>query len=615
LPRRQDENSTDAVNRILLSSSVFRWILGWLVIMGGLVGVGRGAEDSDQVVLQLKWRHQFQFAGYYAAVQQGYYREAGLNVLLLEAKPGEDPVQAVLRGRADFGVGTSELLLERARGEPVVLLATIFQHSPLVLLTRKTEQTPDLQSLHDQPIMLEPQSAELLAYFKYEGVDPAKLHVVHHSFEVYDLIAGKVAAMSAYLTDEPFRMKQAGVDYQVFTPRSGGIDFYGDNLFTTEGQIRQFPERVRKFREASLRGWEYAMAHAEEINDYIQQNYHPKKSRAHLDYEAEQMQQLLHPGLIEIGHSNPGRWRHMAATYAEFGMMPADFDLTEFLYDPNPQPDHRWAYWSIGAASVMALIALGWVWPLYRINQKLRAAKEAAESADQAKSRYLAFMTHELRTPLNGIIGVVNLLRGSKLETAQQHNVDLLAHAAQNQLRLIDGVLDYAKLEAGVLDLDRQAVDLKSLVGEIGELFQVVAKAKGIRLAVEFSETVPPTVVTDTTRLRQILGNLLANAVKFTAKGEVKLTVAATEDVPNGRVGLQFTVVDTGIGMDAVTLNRLFTPYMQASPAVGREFGGTGLGLVIARRLAQAMGGDITVKSHWGEGSSFTVRILADRAV
>lgn len=563
------------------------------------------------MVLQLKWRHQFQFAGYYAAVQQGYYREAGLNVLLVEANPGVDSADVVLRGKADFGVGTSELLLRRAQGDPVVLLATIFQHSPLVLLVRKTEETPDLQALHDLPIMLEPQSAELLAYFKYEGVDPEKLRIEHHTFEVYDLIAGKVAAMSAYLTDEPFRMKQAGVDYLIFTPRAGGIDFYGDNLFTTEAQIRQYPERVRKFREASLRGWEYAMDHPDEINDYIQWHHQPKKSRAHLDFEAEQMRQLLHPGLIEVGHSNPGRWRHMANTYAEFGMMPPDFDLTGFLYNPNPRPDYRWAYWSIGIISVVALVALGWVWPLYRINKKLRVAKETAEAADMAKGRYLAFMTHELRTPLSGIIGLIDLLRDSKLDADQRRSMDLLDHAAQTQLRLIDGVLDYAKLEAGRLELELAETDLSALIHELGNLFRVVAHRHGITLESEMKPGVPERVMIDPVRLRQILSNLLANAVKFTSTGGVRLTVENGGPTVAGGVHLVFTISDTGIGMDADTQARLFRPYVQGSVAVSRQFGGTGLGLHISRQLALMMGGDITVESTPGAGSTFTVRIVA----
>ncbi|HEY1110962.1 MAG TPA: ABC transporter substrate-binding protein, partial [Opitutaceae bacterium] len=191
----------------------------------------------ERVVLQLKWQHQFQFAGYYAAAAKGYYREAGLDVEMREAVPGRDPVEEVLAGDAQYGVGTSELVLLRGQGKPVVVLAAIFQHSPLVLLVPQSSGVTDLHGLAERPIMIEPQSAELLAYFKHEGVDPAKLKIVHHTFSVDDLVSGRVAAMSAYSTDEPFQLRQAGRAFLTFTPRAGGIDFYGDNLFTTEAEI------------------------------------------------------------------------------------------------------------------------------------------------------------------------------------------------------------------------------------------------------------------------------------------------------------------------------------------------------------------------------------------
>lgn len=564
----------------------------------------------ESVTLQLKWRHQFQFAGYYAAMAQGYYEAAGLDVTLLEAEPGKDPVAAVLDGRADYGVGTSELLLLRGQGQPVVVLATIFQHSPLVLLARQSREITDLQTLHDQPIMIEPQSAELFAYFENEGIEPDRLQIVHHTFDVADLVAGRVAAMSAYVTDEPFLMEQAKVPHLVFTPRAGGIDFYGDNLFTTEAQIRAHPDQVRKFREASLRGWEYAMAHPDEIIDYILREFGDRKSREHLEFEAMQMARLLHPGLIEIGHTNPGRWRHMADTYAEFGMLPADFDLAGFVYDADPQPDYRWAYWSLGILGAVALAAVGWLLPLQRLNRQLRVAKEAAEAADLAKTRYLAFMTHELRTPLNSIIGLIDLMRDSGMNDSQRSELDLMDHAAQTQLRLIDGVLDYAKLEAGRLALAPVETDLPKLVAELGNLFRVVALRRGVTLETAMQPDVPERVLVDVMRLRQILSNLLANAVKFTTAGSVRLTVATAGKTARGTIQLVFAVSDTGIGMDAATRAQLFKPYVQGGAEVSRKFGGTGLGLYIARQLAVIMGGDIAVHSTPGEGSTFTVTVV-----
>lgn len=153
-------------------------LASWIAL--GAAGGAVAAEPPsppEHVTLQLKWKHQFQFAGYYAAVAQGYYREAGLDVTLREAEPDKDPVEEVLQGRAEFGVGTSELALLRSQGKPVVVLAVIYQHSPLVLLARRADGVGDLQALAGQPVMIEPQSAELFAYFKNEGVDRAKLDV------------------------------------------------------------------------------------------------------------------------------------------------------------------------------------------------------------------------------------------------------------------------------------------------------------------------------------------------------------------------------------------------------------------------------------------------------
>lgn len=234
-----------------------------------LFGLGLGTpaqatEAQQKVVLQLKWRHQFQFAGYYAAIQKGYYRDVGLEVTLCEAQQGVDPAQEVLAGHADYGVGTSELVLQRAQGMPLVLLAPIFQHSPLILLTRADTGISSIEDLPGHPLMLEPQSAQLLAYFAEEGVPRQKLSYQSHSFDLKDLLQGHVHGISAYATDEPYLLRQAGIPYHQFTPRAVGMDFYGDSLFTTQKQVREHPEQVQRFREASLKGWRYALRHPQE---------------------------------------------------------------------------------------------------------------------------------------------------------------------------------------------------------------------------------------------------------------------------------------------------------------------------------------------------------------
>ena len=271
----------------LKSVGFWRWHF-WVTLIPCLFGAG-AAHALESVTLQLKWTHAFQFAGYYMAVEKGFYEKAGLSVDLLEAGPGTDPVKLVLGGAAEFGVGTSSLLLERHAGAPVVALAVIFQHSPQILVAR---QDQSLQSVHDlkgKRVMFEAQSAELKAYLRQEGIDDAALQVLPHSFNTRDLIEGRVDGMSAYSTTELFELNQAGFPYQLYSPRAVGIDFYGDNLFTTEQQIKEHPARVAAFRAASLQGWQYAMAHPEEAIDLILTHYSKKHPRAFYQFEAHQM--------------------------------------------------------------------------------------------------------------------------------------------------------------------------------------------------------------------------------------------------------------------------------------------------------------------------------------
>ncbi len=290
----------------------------------------------------------------------------------------------MLAGNADFGVGTSALVLARHAGKPVVALAAIFQHSPYVIIAREEDATQGTHDLVGKRVMLEPQSDELLAYLKREGIAPEKLTRVEHSFDPQDLIDGKVDAITAYVTNQPWYLDRAKFEYHVYTPRSAGIDFYGDNLFTSEQQLHSHPERVKAFRAASLRGWQYAMAHPEEIADLIIASYSKQHSRDYLLFQAAQMQALLSPEMVEIGYMYAGRWRHIADTYAEIGLLPRNFSLEGFLYDPDPKPDLTWLY--RGLVIALALLAVISALALFvrhenrRLAQYLSVRSEAVEA-------------------------------------------------------------------------------------------------------------------------------------------------------------------------------------------------------------------------------------------
>ncbi|WP_412479817.1 diguanylate cyclase domain-containing protein [Azonexus sp. IMCC34839] len=346
------------------------------------------ASALDSVTLQLKWTHAFQFAGYYAALEKGYYEQAGLDVRLKEAIPGTDPVQSVLSGDAQYGVGTSSLLLARKAGHPVVVLAVVFQHSPLVFVARRDKTALGTQGIHDligKRVMIEPQSDELMAYLKQEGISADRLKQIPHSFQPQDLIDGRVDAISAYVTNEPYYLDRARLDYQIYTPRSGGIDFYGDNLFTTESELKVHPERARAFREASLRGWQYAMEHPEEIAELIYQKYSQEHPKDFYLYEAQRMETLLRTDLIEVGYMTRGRWQHIANTYAELDLMPHDYPLDGFLYAANHRPDPSKLYLTLALLAVVSAVAIY----IYRINRQLACALSESRAAEE-RIRHLA---------------------------------------------------------------------------------------------------------------------------------------------------------------------------------------------------------------------------------
>ncbi|MFZ6863859.1 diguanylate cyclase domain-containing protein [Undibacterium sp. Ji67W] len=337
----------------------------------------------EKVNLQLKWTHEFQFAGYYAAKEKGYYDQVGLDVNIREADPSLDVNEEVVSGRAQYGVGTSSLILERKAGKPLVVLAVIFQHSPQIILLRNGSTAQSVHDIKGKRLMLEPQSDELVAYLKAEGISLNNITMQKHSFDVQDLVDGLTDAMSAYSFSEPYYLDRAKFDYQAFTPRSDGIDFYGDNFFTSEAEINQHPERVKAFRDASLRGWDYALAHPDEIIDLILKKY-PNKNRPNtrefLRFEADKVSELMRSDLLATGYMNPGRWRHIADTYAGLGMLPPDFSLDHFLYEPNPAINFKLIYSIIAATLLFACVAGVITFYILRVNRRL------AQSLDELKA-------------------------------------------------------------------------------------------------------------------------------------------------------------------------------------------------------------------------------------
>jgi two-component system, sensor histidine kinase len=267
--------------------------------------------------------------------------------------------------------------------------------------------------------------------------------------------------------------------------------------------------------------------------------------------------------------------------------------------------------WTLVAGLLVVLILGGAAWAVHqwRLSRELRQARARAEAASEAKSTFLATMSHELRTPLNGMLGLAQTLKLEPLEPGEREQVELLEDSGRTLLTLLNDVLDLAKIEAGKLEIAPIPGDLAHVCERVVRIHAPLAREKGVAVTLSVADGAPRRLAFDPVRVRQCLSNLISNAVKFTPQGRVDVRLAC-EPERDGVVAVRITVADTGIGMSPETLSRLFGAFEQADASTTRRFGGTGLGLNITRRLAEMMGGSVTVASEEGQGSTFTLRFL-----
>jgi diguanylate cyclase (GGDEF)-like protein/PAS domain S-box-containing protein len=310
------------------------------------------AVQLEPVSLQLKWKHNYQFAGYYAAVEKGFYAEEGLDVTIQDLSSSKNVVAEVVEGQTNYAVGGSGIIVPYGQGAPIVALSAIFQHDALVFVAKESSGIISPYEMAGKRLMFNgttTDDAPLTATIGYAGLNKQDLTLLPPSFRLDELINDEVDVMSVYLTDQTFELQQQGIRFNIINPQNYGFDFYGDILYTSQKELTEHPGRAERFRRASLKGWQYALNHPEELIQITKHKYNSESSIERLRFEARETHKLVAPGNLSIGFIDANRMTRVANIYNQQGLMPklSELQIEKFIYKGNQrikltQQEQQW---------------------------------------------------------------------------------------------------------------------------------------------------------------------------------------------------------------------------------------------------------------------------------
>jgi PAS domain S-box-containing protein len=388
---RLEASASDTMSRVHKLCRIRHWLVVLTLLAAALLPAW--GDTQPKVTLQLKWTHQFQFAGYYAAQIKGFYQGEGLDVTVQEAAPSQLPLAMVEAGRAEFGVSDMEVFQAYLEGRPLVALGVVFQHSPMAILALRKSGIRGPTDLAGRTVMFQGGQGltETRVMLESEGLTLNSIKQVPN-WNPNDLLEGRVEALSAYSTSEPFLLQQKGANLVKLRPIDYGVDFYGDLLFTTQAFAEKNPEVTEAFRRASFLGWDYAMTHTEEMISHILTLPGVAArgvTRDQLQFEAAQMRVLLESRLVDVGHMNPGRFRRIAELIVKPGPMQSMPDPEGFIYSPPISTMQAWLHVLsvvLPVALAVSLLAVLWIWQLRRtVNARTRELRQEFQQHSQTE--------------------------------------------------------------------------------------------------------------------------------------------------------------------------------------------------------------------------------------
>ncbi|MFP4260225.1 MAG: ABC transporter substrate-binding protein [Opitutales bacterium] len=575
-----------------------------ILALAGCLAVGCPLDAAEAplrpVNLQMQWRHSFQYAGYYAAIKQGYYAEAGIELKLHQLPPDGFYWQRVINGEAEFGEMSASLTLLRAEGQPVVLLAPIAQHAGATIAVRADDDIRNVHDLHGKRVMIWDQAILLPAYLKAEGLTSGDYIRVPHNYDPDMLIEGRVDAMAAYPQYDGYFFDQSGTEVRYFQPQASGVDFYGVCLYTTESFLEAEPELVRDFREATLRGYAYALEpeNLDEMVALVKERYAPQVEEALLRHEAGVFRGLVQPDYVELGHVNPARWERTLEVIRDLGLVAADASLPErFFYDPNPEPDYERLYRALAVVGAVGLVGAIVGLAFFVQNRLLKRHIRRRHAAEQAlrergaelagivreREQALSILSHDLRQPISGVLTYMNLLEDQSFSPSSEEGRQLtreVNRSAHRTMHRLENLLNWIRNRQSVRKARWQAdLSVEALVDECEEGLRWLMADRRVRLVRGIPHGL--TVRADREHLVIVLGNLLHNAIKY-CRSEGQVEIGADSD--DAEVWIY--VRDEGPGLQ--------TPLdKDGLPEPSGARGGTGLGLALCRELLTEMGSEL----------------------
>jgi signal transduction histidine kinase len=602
-----------------------------------LLTVGAASQAAEKVVLQLRWEPQFQFAGYYAALKNGYYSDAGIDVEIRHAFEGGGPfrnsIREVVEDRAEFGVGALDILIENDQGNPMMIVASFFQESPVRFFTRPgvTINTP--ADLADLRIIRNPNNRmidiEMQAFFLLEGIDLDQVTFLTGASNTDLLKSGQADVMVGHQFGQRTIENALGTKPGITRPSSFGINFYGDSLVTRRSFAEENPDLVNRFRLASIRGWEYAVENPEEIIDFLIETYDRKtpladERTANLDQAGYVRDLSLYP-VVALGNINPGRWLTIASSLQRLGIIEKIPEAEDLIFDPeklalNILEKNKDIAVLVATAVFLALIGgLLWTFALRRTVEvrttqlqeaqaKLVRANQQLKDSNRDLEEFAYVAAHDLQEPLRKIQSFGRLIeidQKDRLDEQGKQYFALMIDAAERMRELINDLLSYSRVTSRGEPFERHS--LTAIANEVVRDLQIAIEDSGAEVAIDEM----PAIDCDRTQISQLLNNLIGNALKF-RRPDVVPAIHVTGELTPSASGIsgnvcEIRVSDNGIGIEEKHAAQIFEPFKRLHNR--EKYPGTGIGLTICHKIASRHSGKIAVTSHPGVGSTFIIRL------